>query len=147
MVAKVSDDYDRWSYNTAVAACMEFTNLLNKYAQAGVAIDEAVDKLLLVLAPMTPHVAAELWERRHPGRHIHTEAWPTFDAALASALTETMVVQVNGKVRDRIDVDAGIEEAEMERLALASPKVRAALDGATPRKVIARPPKLVNIVR
>jgi len=56
-------------------------------------------------------------------------------------------VQVNGKVRDRIDVDAGVDEAEMRRLALASPKVRAALDGAEPRKVIARPPKLVNLVR
>ncbi|MDQ4041470.1 MAG: class I tRNA ligase family protein, partial [Actinomycetota bacterium] len=148
--AKVSEDYDRWSYNTAVAACMEFTNLLNKYAQAGpkgdAAVDEAVDKLLLVLAPMTPHVTAELWERRYPGRHIHTEAWPTFDAALASAVTETMVVQVNGKVRDRIDVDAAIDEAEMERLALASPKVQAALGEATPRKVIARPPRLLNLV-
>jgi leucyl-tRNA synthetase len=56
-------------------------------------------------------------------------------------------VQVNGKVRDRIEVDAGVDEAEMERLALASPKVQAALEGAEPRKVIARPPKLVNIVR
>ena len=110
-------------------------------------MDDAVDKLLLVLAPMTPHVTAELWERRHPGEHIHTQAWPTFDPALAAALTETMIVQVNGKVRDRIEVDAGVDEAEMERLALASPKVQAALDGGAPRKVIARPPRLVNIVR
>jgi len=147
LVAKVSEDYDRWSYNTAVAACMEFTNLLYKHAQAGSAIDDAVDQLLLVLAPMTPHVTAELWERRHPDQHIHSQSWPTFDQALASALTETMIVQVNGKVRDRIEVDAGVDEAEMRRLALASPKVRAALEGAEPRKVIARPPKLVNLVR
>jgi len=147
LVAKVSEDYERWSYNTVVAACMEFTNLLYKHVQAGASVDDAVDKLLLVMAPMTPHVTAELWERRHPGAHIHTERWPTFDPTLASALTETMVVQVNGKVRDRIEVDAGVDEAEMERLALASPKVQAALDGGEPRKVIARPPKLVNIVR
>ncbi|HVL07020.1 MAG TPA: leucine--tRNA ligase, partial [Acidimicrobiales bacterium] len=148
LVARVSEDYDRWSYNTAVAACMEFTNLLYKHVQAGGAsVDEAVDRLLLVMAPMAPHVTAELWERRHPGAHIHTERWPAFDPALASALTETMVVQVNGKVRDRIEVDAGVDEAEMERLALASPKVQAALDGGEPRKVIARPPKLVNLVR
>ena len=146
LVAKVSDDYDRWSYNTAVAACMEFTNLLYKHVQAGSAVDDAVDKLLLVLAPMTPHVTAELWERRHPGEHVHNQAWPTFDPALASALTELMIVQVNGKVRDRIQVDAGVDQAEMERLALASPKVQAALGGAEPRKVIARPPKLVNLV-
>jgi leucyl-tRNA synthetase len=147
LVAKVTEDYERWSYNTVVAACMEFTNLLYKHVQAGATVDDAVDKLLLVLAPMTPHVTAELWERRHPGEHIHAQAWPTFDPALAAALTETMIVQVNGKVRDRIEVDAGVDEAEMERLALASPKVRAALDGAEPRKVIARPPRLLNIVR
>ncbi|HEX2047126.1 MAG TPA: leucine--tRNA ligase [Acidimicrobiales bacterium] len=147
LIAKVTEGYDRWSYNTAVAACMEFTNLLYKHAQAGAPVDGGVDALLLLMAPMAPHVTAELWERRHPGQHVHAQAWPTFDPALATALTETMVVQVNGKVRDRIDVDAGVDEAEMERLALASPKVQAALDGATPRKVVARPPRLVNLVR
>ncbi|MGI8982973.1 MAG: leucine--tRNA ligase [Acidimicrobiales bacterium] len=147
LVARVSDDYDRWSYNTAVAACMEFTNLLYKHVQAGAVVDGAVDTLLLLLAPMTPHVTAELWERRHAGEHVHVQRWPTFDPALASALTETMVVQVNGKVRDLIEVDAGIDEAEMERLALASPKVQAALAGAEPRKVVTRPPRLVNLVR
>jgi leucyl-tRNA synthetase len=147
LIARVSEDYDRWSYNTAVAGCMEFTNLLYKHVQAGGQVDAAVDTLLLLLAPMAPHMTAELWERRHAGEHIHTQAWPTFDPALASALTETMIVQVNGKVRDRMEVDAGVDEAEMERLALASPKVQAALEGAEPRKVIARPPKLVNIVR
>jgi leucyl-tRNA synthetase len=147
LVAKVSDDYDRWSYNTVVAACMEFTNLLYKHAQAGVDVGDAVDKLLLVLAPMTPHVTAELWERRHPGEHVHTRAWPAFDPALASALTVTMVVQVDGKVRDRMEVDAGIDDSEAERLALASPKVQAALAGATPKKVVVRPPRLVNLVR
>jgi leucyl-tRNA synthetase len=147
LIAKVSEDYDRWSYNTVVAAAMEFTNLLYKHAQAGDDVRAAVDALLLVLAPMTPHVTAELWERLHPGQHVHAQPWPTFDPALAAALTETMIVQVNGKVRDRIEVDAGIDEAEMERLALASVKVQAVLEGAHPRKVIARPPKLVNIVR
>jgi leucyl-tRNA synthetase len=148
LVARVSEDYDRWSYNTAVAACMEFTNLLYKHVQAGETdVDDAVDKLLLLMAPMTPHITAELWERRHPGEVVHTEPWAKFDSALASALTVTMVVQVNGKVRDRIEVDAGIDEAEAERKALASAKVQAALEGAAVRKVIARPPKLVNIVR
>jgi len=147
LIARVSEDYDRWSYNTGVAACMEFTNLLYKHVQAGGQVDAAVDALLLLLAPMAPHVTAELWERRHAGDQVHAQAWPRFDPALASALTETMIVQVNGKVRDRIEVDAGVDEAEMERLARASPKVQAALEGAEPRKVIARPPKLVNIVR
>jgi leucyl-tRNA synthetase len=149
LVARVSDDYDRWSYNTAVAACMEFTNLLHKHARAGAAagLEDAVDRLLLLMAPMTPHVTAELWDRRHPGQHVHAQAWPSFDPALAAALTETMVVQVDGKVRDRIEVEAGVGEAEMRRLALASAKVQAALAGAPPSKVIARPPRLLNLVR
>jgi leucyl-tRNA synthetase len=150
LVARVSDDYDRWSYNTAVAACMEFTNLLHKQAQAGADqgdLDFAVDRLLLLMAPMAPHVTAELWERRHgKGEKVHEQPWPEFDPVLAAALTETMVVQVNGKVRDRIEVDVGIGDEEMQRLAVASPKVQAALDGRTPAKVIARPPKLVNLV-
>jgi leucyl-tRNA synthetase len=148
LIAKVSEDYDRWSYNTAVAATMEFTNLLYKHVQAdGTIPTDPIDTLLLLLAPMVPHVTAELWERRHPGEHVHAQPWPTFDPALAAALTETMIVQVNGKVRDRIEVDAGIDEAEMERLAMASPKVQAALDGARPAKVVARPPRLLNLVR
>jgi leucyl-tRNA synthetase len=149
LIARVSDDYARWSYNTAVAACMEFTNLLYKHVQAGTeraSLKLAIDSLLLLMAPMVPHITAELWERRHPGEHIHELSWPTFDADRAAALTATMVVQVNGKVRDRLEVDAAIGAEEMERLALASPKVQATLDGRAPRKVVTRPPKLVNVV-
>jgi leucyl-tRNA synthetase len=151
LVARVSDDYDRWSYNTAVAACMEFTNLLQRYAASGHGDDEqfaaAVDALLLLMAPMAPHVTAEMWERRHgPGAHVHRQPWPQADPAMLGRARQTMVVQVNGKVRDRLDVDAGVDEGEMERLALASPRVQAVLDGRAPKKVVARPPKLVNLV-
>ncbi len=147
LIARVSEDYERWSYNTAVAACMEFTNLLTKRGSDDPgAYAFAVDTLLLLLAPMVPHVAAELWERRHPGEHVHEQSWPKADPELAAVETVTMVVQVNGKVRDRIEVDAGVDAAEMERLALASAKVQAALDGRSPRKAIPVPPKLVNLV-
>ena len=146
LIARVSDDYDRWSYNTAVAACMEFSNLLRHGWGDRDAYDFAVDSLLLVMAPMVPHVTAELWERRHPGEHIHEQPWPVADPQLAAAETVTMVVQVNGKVRDRIEVDAGVEAAAMERMARESAKVQAALEGRDPRKVITVPPKLVNIV-
>jgi leucyl-tRNA synthetase len=150
LVARVSDDYERWSYNTAVAACMEFTNLLHKQVQAGAsgpAVEEAIDTLLLLLAPMTPHITAELWERRRgDGARIHREPWPQADPALAAVDTATMVVQVNGKVRDRIEVPADVIEADMQVLALASAKVQAALDGRSPDRVVARPPKLVNLV-
>jgi leucyl-tRNA synthetase len=149
-IARVSDELDRWSYNTAVAACMEFTNLLYKAVQAGAAgndLDFAIDHLLLMMAPMAPHVTAELWERRHgEGELIHAKSWPEADPSLVTAISETMVVQVNGKVRDRIDVSPDVDEPEMQRLALASDKVMAALGGREPARVVARPPKLLNLV-
>jgi leucyl-tRNA synthetase len=148
LIDRVSHDFERWSYNTAVAACREFVNLLHPYAgedpHADV-LDEAVDTLLLLLAPMTPHVTAEAWERRH-GDHIHLHPWPKADPSLVVDETVTMVVQVNGKVRDRIDVAPTTTADEAEARALASPAVVDALGGATPKRVIARPPKLVNVV-
>jgi leucyl-tRNA synthetase len=96
---------------------------------------------------MAPHISAELWERRHePGAHVHEQPWPTSDPELAKADTVTMIVQVNGKVRDRLEVDAVITEEEMEKVALASNRVQEYLAGRTPRNVIIVRPKLVNIV-
>ena len=148
LIDRVSRDYERWSYNTAVAACMEFVNLIHPYVRDGGradVVEEAVDTLLLLLAPMTPHLAAEAWERRH-GDHIHLRTWPVADPDLLVEDTVTMVVQVNGKVRDRIEVTPDVTEAEAERLALAAPAVVEALAGAAPKRVIVRPPKLVNVV-
>ncbi|MGH3576756.1 MAG: class I tRNA ligase family protein, partial [Mycobacterium sp.] len=148
LVDRVTRDFERWSYNTAVAACMEFVNLLHPYLRDGgqaEVVDAALDTLLLLLAPMTPHLAAEAWERRHSD-HVHLRPWPVSDPALAAEESVTMVVQVNGKVRDRVEVSPEVSEADAERLALASSAVVATLDGATPKRVIARPPKLVNIV-
>jgi leucyl-tRNA synthetase len=156
LIVKVTDDYERWSYNTAVAAYMEFVNELNRYVLSpeGSRTDTvafAVDTLLLLMAPMAPHITAQLWADRHPSSaddrpaHIHEQSWPVADAAMLVVDTVTMVVQVNGKVRDRIEVSAGIDAAEAEQLALASPKVAVFLTGP-PRKVIAKPPRLVNIV-
>jgi leucyl-tRNA synthetase len=96
---------------------------------------------------MAPHISAELWERRYSeGAHVHEQPWPTYDPELAKAETVTMIVQVNGKVRDRIDVDAAITEEEMEKVAMASSRVQEHLGGRTPRNVIIVRPKLVNIV-
>ena len=149
-IHRITSEFDRWSYNTAVAGCMEFTNELYRYVQAddGPHHDTlafAIDSLLLVMAPMVPHICAELWEMRRGG-NIHAEPWPTADEAKLVLETVTMVVQVNGKVRDRIEVAADIADAEAEALALASERVQQYLDGGEPRRVIARPPKLVNVV-
>jgi leucyl-tRNA synthetase len=148
LIARITDEYDRWSYNTSVAGFMEFTNLLYKYAKEGARAETlgfAVDQLLLLMATMTPHITAELWERRH-GSHIHEQPWPLADPAMITQETATMIVQVNGKVRDRIEVDAGIDDTEMERLALASARVQEQLQGRQPANVVTRPPKLVNLV-
>ncbi|MDE3085428.1 MAG: leucine--tRNA ligase [Acidobacteriota bacterium] len=153
LVAKVTHDLERWAFNTAVAECRKFSNTLQAYRQGPEGVhravyDEAADALLLMLAPMAPHLSAEAWCLRHgESARVHAERWPGFDPALAAAETVTMVVQVDGKVRDRIEVDAGIEEEEARRLALGSAKVAEALEGAEPARVVVRVPKLVNVVR
>ena len=150
LVARVNDEFERWSYNTAVAGQMEHLNDLYRYVQSPdgartETLAASIDTMLLLMAPMCPHITAELWERRRGG-HIHAEPWPEADAAKAAVEVVTMVVQVDGKVRDRIEVAADIDEAEAERVALASDGVQRHLDGGSPRKVILRPPKLVNVV-
>jgi leucyl-tRNA synthetase len=153
LIDRVSTDYERWSYNTAVAAAMEFLNAVYKAVQsgegvAGSSLDFAVDSLLLLLAPMAPHITAELWERRHgeTAASVHAQPWPVADPALVAVDTVTMIVQINGKLVDRIDVDASISEGDATSAALASAKVAGRLAGAQPRKVVARPPRLVNLV-
>jgi leucyl-tRNA synthetase len=151
-IQRVTADIDRGSYNTAVAHIREQVNLLFRYVQGDAGghaqvLDEAFDTLLLLLAPMTPHVAAELWEFRHPGDGgVHQQAWPHFDPGLAGDATVTMVVQLNGKVRDRIEVDPAIDEEHARALALASSKLRAVLGDRVPQRVVVRPPRLVNVV-
>ncbi|HLN41760.1 MAG TPA: leucine--tRNA ligase [Acidimicrobiales bacterium] len=153
LIAKVSDDIERWSFNTAVAACMEFSNELQRYQREApggphrATHDAASDALLLLLAPLAPHFAAEAWERRHgEGAMVHAEPWPSFDAELARSESVTMVVQVNGKVKDRIEVSPDITEEDAVRVALASERLVGALGGVEPSRVVARPPRLVNFV-
>ena len=150
LVARITDEYDRWSYNTAIAGFMEFTNLVYRWVQAddgphGPTLDAAVDALLLTMSPAAPHLCAELWDVRNGG-HVHEQPWPEADPAKLLDETVTMVVQVNGKVRDRIEVPADIDAATAEATALASDRVSAHLGGDTPKKLIVRPPGLVNVV-
>jgi leucyl-tRNA synthetase len=156
-IADVTRDLERWSYNTAVAHCMELLNLLHRYGLAGPGADgpsahaavwtEALDAMLALLAPLTPHVTAELWERRHPGDpSVHVQRWPSFDPDLVRQDTVTMVVQVNAKVRDRIEVAATISESDAQAAALASSRVTEALAGREPTRIVLRPPHLVNVV-
>jgi leucyl-tRNA synthetase len=138
-----------------VAKLMELTNLLMRYrgtAVAGTAgWDEATRLLLLMLAPLAPHISEELWARRlaargEAWRSIHTETWPTFDPALVVADTIDLPVQVNGKLRDLVPMAPGLPPDEIEALVMARPKVRANLDGLSVVKVVHVPGRLVNIV-
>jgi leucyl-tRNA synthetase len=147
-IAKITTDIERYGFNTAVAALMEVTNTIYKHAHAGtdpIVVDAAIDTLLELLAPFAPHLAAEAYEQRR-GEHVHLRPWPVADPAYLKADRATMVVQVNGKLRDRIDVDAEISEDDATALALASEKVQAQLAGSLPRRIVARPPNLVNVV-
>jgi leucyl-tRNA synthetase len=152
VIDRVTQDFQRWSYNTAVAALRELTNLLYRYVQSAdgaalATLDSSVDALLLMLAPMTPHITAELWERRHGrGSSVHSQRWPVADPAMLADEQVTLVVQVNGKLRERLQVAPDISESDAAAAALASPKVAEQLAGREPRRVVAKPPHLVNIV-
>jgi len=147
-IARVTSDIERYAFNTAVAACMELTNTISRHARSGTeraVVDESIDTLLELLAPFVPHLAAEAYEHRR-GDNVHTRPWPVADVRLLASEKVTMIVQVSDKVRDRIDVDRDISEDDAAELALASPKVRAILNGVQPTRVVARPPRIVNIV-
>jgi leucyl-tRNA synthetase len=151
-ILKVTEGLERWSYNTAVAALMELLNTLSKWARRPegahrATLDESLDLLLRLLAPMAPHITAEMWEERHPGEPgVHANSWPEADPTMVTRASVVMVVQINGKVRARLDVHPELSESEAEAAALGAPEIVAALDGATPQRVVARPPRLVNII-
>jgi len=156
-IQRVTEDIEAIKFNTALAALMEFSNALAAHLAANgstPAFQEAAQALIRLLAPFAPHIAEELWQMRRSGPRgdepgadsVHRQAWPAYDPALTVAETITLVIQVNGKVRDRIQVPAGIGEEEARRQALSSEKVQRYLDGSPPRQVIVVPGTLVNVV-
>ena len=149
-VRRVTEDVERFKFNTALAALMEYTNALGQvWERKGVDPARwtgAIDKLLVLMAPMAPHVAEELWERTGHVYSIHNQPLPTWDPALAADEVVTLVVQVNGRLRDRIEVEASIGEEQAKSVALESPRVQAHLAGKSVNRVVYVPGKLVNIV-
>jgi len=149
-IRDVGEDYADFHFNTAISKLMELSNAIGKARDTGLAgsaaYGEAIEALLLLLAPAAPHIAEELWSRRGRPYSIHLQAWPTFDAALATADTLELPVQVDGKLRDRLVVTVDTPAEEIERLALASERVQAHLGGRPPRRVVQIPGRLVNIV-
>ncbi|NNN01904.1 MAG: leucine--tRNA ligase [Acidimicrobiaceae bacterium] len=151
-IVKVTDDIDRWSFNTAVAALMELLNTISKWSRSGhganrAVFDESVDVLVKLLAPMAPHIAAEVWEERYPGQpSVHLEDWPVADPEMLRQEHVTMIVQINGKIRARLEVPADITMKDATLEALEHAAISAELKGVTPARVISRPPRLVNII-
>ena len=149
-ISGVTDDYAGFRFNTAVAKMMELANAIGRARDIGLsgtdAYAEAVDTLLLLLAPAAPHITEELWSRRGRPYSIHQQAWPLADAELARADTLELPVQVDGKLRDKLVVTRDTPSEEIERLALASEHVQRYLGGRAPRRVIQIPGKLVNVV-
>src|SRR5690606_409134 len=128
---------------------MSLSNTLSDYLKAGArreTFEAATELLLLLLSPMAPHLAHELWEATGHTTMLATEAWPEWDSELVKREVATLVIQVNGKVRDRTEVPADSSAEEAERVALASERIQEWIGDGTVRKVIARPPRLVNVV-
>ena len=144
-VASVGAAIDGLQFNKAIASIYELVSAIEK-AGPSKARDEGVRALLLLVAPMAPHLAEEAWEKRGEQGLIADAAWPQFDPALMIEDQVTLAIQVNGKLRDTIQAARGLDRAAAEALALESPKVRAQLGEAGPRKVIVVPDRLVNIV-
>jgi len=151
-ISRVTHDIDRWHFNTGVSAMMELVNAMTEAKAGGVSADlvdaysQACESLLLLLAPFAPHLAEELWERLGKTGSIHLAEWPSWDEALTREEEVTVVIQVNGKLRDRLNVARGTPQEELRQLALDSSRVKAHLEGKSVRNVVVVPDRLVNIV-
>jgi len=149
-IKRVSEDIEKFRYNTMLSALMEFTNYLAGAKEKGDvdkgSWDEAIKSLVLLLAPSAPHVTEEIWSELGYPYSIHQQSWPSWDKNLAADVEITLIVQVNGKLRDKVIVRPDIPEDEARELALGSEKVKAQLAGKKVVKVIVVPGRLVNIV-
>jgi leucyl-tRNA synthetase len=149
-IKRVTEDLRHFRFNTALAALMECNNALIKQQNEPVARSMAyrntLQSMMQLLAPMAPFITEELWHLTDHTGSIHMTEWPTYDEALTHEQTFTLVVQVNGKVRERIEVAADTSESEIRMLALDNPRVASFIGDATIQKVIYVPGRLINIV-
>jgi len=131
------------SFNTAISRLMEFVNYFTSQDNRPRA---CMESFVLMLAPMAPHIAEELWQVLGHSESLAYAPWPRFDPGYVEENVIEMPVQINGRVRGRIAVAADADSSEIERLALADPKVLKYLEGNAVRKIIVVPKKLINIV-
>lgn len=149
-IKKVTEDIERIRFNTMISALMELTNYLTKIKEDGAICkdewDEAVRTLLLLLAPAAPHITEELWHRTGREYSIHNKPWPCWDKELTKDEEITLIVQVNGKLRDKITVSASVTEDEARTLALDRHKVKSYIEGKQIVQMIYVPGRLINLV-
>ena len=149
-IKAVTDDIEHFKFNTYVASLMKLRNALQDAHRSDLATSveyrRAIDAMLLLLAPAAPHLAEELWAVTGHGYSIHQHAWPSYDEALAAAEEFELVVQVNGRVRDRVPLPVGTDEDHVRQTVLARPKIAVLLGGRAPRKIIYIPGKILSIV-
>jgi leucyl-tRNA synthetase len=148
--AGVTDDLERFRFNTAISKLMVLSNGLADAVRTGRGSTAqrrtAAERLVLLLAPLAPFVTEELWRALGNSNSVHQTSWPSFDPNLVRAERATLIVQIDGKVRDRIEVAPDATEDELRDLAMASERVRTALGDRQVARVVAVPPKLVNLV-
>jgi len=141
---KIDEDLEATKFNTAVAAFMEFINLCQeKKEKVG---RDVIEKMLILLSPFAPHLTEELWQTIGGKKSVFFEKWPKYDPKLIKAETITLIVQVNGKVRDKIEAQADISEETAKKLAISQKKVQNWLSGKEVKKIVFVPNKLINIV-
>jgi leucyl-tRNA synthetase len=149
-IKEATADLEKFSFNTVLSSLMEFSNYLSKVKESGAVSSslwrEAIGSFLLLLAPAAPHLAEELWSRTGHPYSIHNQAWPKYDEELAREEEITLVIQVNGKLRDKVLVPASIGEVEARELALGRDRVKAYIYDKKIIKVIYVPKRVVNIV-
>jgi leucyl-tRNA synthetase len=149
-IQRVTHSMQRFSFNTAVAALMELSNSLYRAVEEKTAsrlrCEETYDTLLQLLHPMAPHITEELWERRGYTESLLETSWPEHDEKKLRRERIHLVVQVDGKLRDRVEVDAAADEKEVRAAVLASPKVKEHLAGRDVAKAVLVPGRLINLV-
>jgi leucyl-tRNA synthetase len=149
-IKRITEDLSSFRFNTALAAMMEYNNTLIKQQRSDVArstaYHQALETMIQLLAPFAPHITEELWHLTGHTDSVHSTVWPAFDEAMTQDITFTLVIQVNGKVRERIEVSSAISEAEVRELAVNNDKVATFIGENTIQKMIYIPGRLVNIV-
>jgi leucyl-tRNA synthetase len=143
----VTEDIERFRFNTAISKLQVLSNEMRSALESSGGARQAAEALVQLLAPFAPFAAEELWrEALGHGSSVHASSWPEYDRSLAAEETVTLVVQVDGKVRDKVEVPSNADDAACLELARGSQKVRRAIDGRDVAKEIVRAPRLVNFV-